>query len=225
MLAYKCSGLYTCESRSSLFTFLSSLIRDFIFFFGRICCFSAKKSLLLHSAIGLTTRQNSKKLASHQYFTPTWWSHMGGSWTQGALFIVHGDSAGTTATIESYTLFPFFALLTGNSPSSMNSIFVKFTVYGCKQTGAHTHTCNAVRLAQARSNNNSESHHQVAASPPFSVCVAASPPLRFRLLPLHLFRVRLLPLHLFCFRLLPLHLFWFRLLPPFLLLRCTDWLR
>ena len=35
--------------------------------------------------------------------------------------------------------------------------------------------CNAVRLAQARSNNKSESH-QVAASPPFSVCVAASPP-------------------------------------------------
>ena len=32
---------------------------------------------------------------------------MGGSWTQEALFIVHvGDSAGTTATIESYTLFP-----------------------------------------------------------------------------------------------------------------------
>ena len=45
--------------------------------------------------------------ASHQYFIPTWRSHMGGSWTQEALFIVHtGDSAGTTATIESYTLFP-----------------------------------------------------------------------------------------------------------------------
>jgi len=45
--------------------------------------------------------------AFHQYFTPTWRSHMGGSWTQEALFIVHaGDSAGTTATIESYALFP-----------------------------------------------------------------------------------------------------------------------